>query len=158
MTLSNGDQQATPAPPAGVDAICDAFEAAWLAGQEPLIEDFLPRGDRVDQDALLQELLLAEWDLRRRHEQHIELETYHARFPESKHSITDLWRDWKRKQSEGSLGGPASGIATALYTAPLGERGTVIGRYKLLEKLGDGGFGTVWAAEQREPVKLRVAL
>jgi serine/threonine protein kinase len=36
--------------------------------------------------------------------------------------------------------------------------GTVIGRYKLLEQLGEGGFGGVWAAEQREPVRRRVAL
>ena len=38
------------------------------------------------------------------------------------------------------------------------ETGMLIGRYKLLEKLGEGGFGSVWAAEQREPVKRRVAL
>ena len=36
--------------------------------------------------------------------------------------------------------------------------GTLIGRYKLLQQIGEGGFGSVWMAEQREPVKRRVAL
>jgi WD40 repeat protein/serine/threonine protein kinase len=36
--------------------------------------------------------------------------------------------------------------------------GTIIGRYKLLEKIGEGGFGAVYVAEQTEPVKRRVAL
>ena len=34
----------------------------------------------------------------------------------------------------------------------------VAGRYKLLEAIGEGGMGTVWMAEQREPVKRLVAL
>jgi eukaryotic-like serine/threonine-protein kinase len=36
--------------------------------------------------------------------------------------------------------------------------GTVIGPYKLLQKLGEGGMGSVWVAEQSAPVKRRVAL
>jgi serine/threonine protein kinase len=36
--------------------------------------------------------------------------------------------------------------------------GTVIGRYKLLEKIGEGGMGVVYMAQQEEPVRRRVAL
>ncbi len=36
--------------------------------------------------------------------------------------------------------------------------GTLIGRYKLLEQIGEGGFGTVFMAEQLEPVRRTVAL
>src|SRR5262245_49346834 len=36
--------------------------------------------------------------------------------------------------------------------------GTVIGSYKLLEQIGEGGMGTVWMVQQTEPVKRVVAL
>ncbi|HEY2952447.1 MAG TPA: hypothetical protein VGK40_07690 [Verrucomicrobiae bacterium] len=36
--------------------------------------------------------------------------------------------------------------------------GTRIGPYKLLQKLGEGGMGAVWMAEQTEPVRRKVAL
>src|SRR5690349_22023872 len=48
---------------------------------------------------------------------------------------------------------------TIVLTAPelenLGER---IGRYKLLQRIGEGGCGAVYMAEQEEPVRRRVAL
>jgi tetratricopeptide (TPR) repeat protein len=36
--------------------------------------------------------------------------------------------------------------------------GTMLGPYKLLERIGEGGMGTVWMAEQIEPIQRRVAV
>ena len=36
--------------------------------------------------------------------------------------------------------------------------GTIIGRYKLLQMIGEGGYGVVYMAEQEQPVRRRVAL
>ena len=44
--------------------------------------------------------------------------------------------------------------ASALSEGP----GTVVGRYKLLQQIGEGGFGTVYMAEQEQPVRRKVAL
>src|SRR5262249_39568407 len=38
------------------------------------------------------------------------------------------------------------------------QPGSVIGPYKLVQQIGEGGRGTVWMAEQQEPVRRRVAL
>ena len=44
-------------------------------------------------------------------------------------------------------------------TDPLTEKpGDRIGRYKLLEQIGEGGCGVVYMADQEEPVRRRVAL
>ena len=38
------------------------------------------------------------------------------------------------------------------------ESGDRIGHYKLLQNIGEGGFGVIWMAEQEKPVRRRVAL
>jgi WD40 repeat protein/serine/threonine protein kinase len=45
-----------------------------------------------------------------------------------------------------------------LTAAEDGAVGKTFGRYKVMEKLGEGGYGTVYVAEQTEPVRRRVAL
>src|SRR5262245_54011516 len=47
---------------------------------------------------------------------------------------------------------------TGAYVPHEPHGAVVAGRYKLLEAIGEGGMGTVWMAEQREPVKRLVAL
>ena len=61
------------------------------------------------------------------------------------------------EEAGGFLEQPA--VAALVTDAGVGEGpGTVIDRYKLLEQIGEGGFGVVYMAEQREPVRRRVAL
>jgi serine/threonine protein kinase/Tfp pilus assembly protein PilF len=53
---------------------------------------------------------------------------------------------------------PAHRLAVTM-DEPITERpGTVIGPYKLLEQIGEGGFGVVFMAEQQAPIRRKVAL
>src|SRR2546426_6523801 len=59
---------------------------------------------------------------------------------------------------ESPMGAQVTGPTVRLST-PLAEKaGDRIGRYKLLQQIGEGGCGVVYMAEQEEPVRRRVAL
>lgn len=62
-------------------------------------------------------------------------------------------------QAMGSIhGGDQRPPVTIDRPAGVERPGTVIGPYKLIEQIGEGGMGTVWMAQQTEPVKRLVAL
>jgi eukaryotic-like serine/threonine-protein kinase len=53
------------------------------------------------------------------------------------------------------LAKPTGTVDYALIAEKAGSR---VGQYKLMEQIGEGGFGLVFVAEQQEPVKRKVAL
>jgi eukaryotic-like serine/threonine-protein kinase len=67
----------------------------------------------------------------------------------------------KCHEADSFLDQPAADLLqpqTASEAAPSEKPGDRIGRYKLLQRIGEGGCGVVYMAEQEEPVRRRVAL
>ncbi|MEX2172258.1 MAG: serine/threonine protein kinase, partial [Pirellulales bacterium] len=82
---------------------------------------------------------------------------------ELKHRVAALLRAYE--ESESFLESPPPGLddlpagLDATVNHPISERpGTVIGPYKLLQQIGEGGMGVVFMAEQTEPIQRTVAL
>jgi serine/threonine-protein kinase len=78
-----------------------------------------------------------------------------AGLPELRQNVESLLSAYEAGQF---LESPAAPVATA-DASPLNEGpGTRIGPYKLLEQIGEGGFGVVFMAEQQQPIRRKVAL
>jgi WD40 repeat protein/serine/threonine protein kinase len=61
--------------------------------------------------------------------------------------------------ASGFLEQPALAPVATVDEQPVREKlGTVIGPYKLMEQIGEGGMGLVFVAEQQQPVRRKVAL
>ncbi len=70
--------------------------------------------------------------------------------------IEDLIR---HHQTSGFLDSPPSAFLRVRDSQGIAEGpGTIIGTYKLLEKIGEGGFGIVYMAEETQPVRRKVAI
>src|SRR4051812_13235641 len=80
----------SPAEARQVDRACDRFEAAWQAGPPPQPEDYLEAVAEPARSALLRQLLLLDWDYRRRAGEHPDADDYRARFPDDASVIEEV--------------------------------------------------------------------
>src|SRR5437588_8437451 len=109
----------------------------------------LAKGDAAERAAYLNEACGTDTEPRRRVDQLL------AAHPQVGSFLQD---DALAHPSPVAGGGPeVRGSATV--DVPVSERpGTVIGPYKLLQQIGEGGMGTVFMAQQTHPVQRMVAL
>jgi eukaryotic-like serine/threonine-protein kinase len=89
MNQHEHSRRSDPPPPLAdrVDEACDRFEAAWLSGKRPRIEDYLPAAPEPDRESYLRELLILELAYRRRDGEQPALAEYAARFAEHKDAV-----------------------------------------------------------------------
>jgi serine/threonine protein kinase/tetratricopeptide (TPR) repeat protein len=128
--------------------LSDEQRGRWLRGDRALVEAFFDRHPELRSDEkLLLDFILAEYTLRQELGDHPAAEEYFERFPDLKSQLQLLFEVHDAV------------FATTQMDAEISEApGTVIGPYRLLQQIGEGGFGVVFMAEQISPVRRMVAL
>jgi len=114
------------------DQVCDAFEAAWRAGQRPRLEDSIGQYQGIERTALLRELVPLDIEYRRRLGEVPVAQEYATRFP-------DLDASWLA----GLFPTPPNWLSELFPAQQAPQTGN---RFELLERVGLGACGAVWRA------------
>ena len=172
----------TPASsiPSEINSLLDRFDAEWRSGNSPSLREYLNFANPSNRIQLLEQLLRIEIEYR--------FQAGESVSPESYREIGDDAVQWAGKVIEkeksasatepvslqefapdsfdlsgGETVPPKSGRSPSNATpknlqSPAGSTPNSIGPYKLVNKIGEGGMGSVWLAEQQEPVYRQVAV
>ncbi|MBV8430292.1 MAG: protein kinase, partial [Solirubrobacterales bacterium] len=135
-----------------IDQICDGFENAWNSARRPKIEAYLEGAAGASRRALLHELVLLEVHYRRRLGESPEISEYQRRFLDLAGTRLDgeevpapCEGDAKRGAGVSGTDRPREDPGSPSRRSGDGEVRS-LGKFQLLERVGVGGFGTVWRA------------
>ncbi|TWU02989.1 serine/threonine protein kinase [Stieleria varia] len=157
-----------------IDSTADRFEAAWQAGAQPCIEEFLAECSTDLSQTLLTELLTLELEWRARQKQVFSQEDYLKRFPGDSEVVSSVFTSWSHSENQYSTVAEKwptairQGMSTVADSQPSRssdadlpgrsecqfdsdrEIPTHIGRYEVIKLLGTGAMGNVYLARDQK--------
>ena len=140
---------------ARIEEACLRYEQQWQQGKSPSLDAAIEQWSDQQRFVLLQELLQIEIHYRGySNEPHVDLSAICDLYPRIADEIR-LALQTNDPQSVTFIS-PRSSEKSDDDVATANQR--QIGNYFLVEKIGQGGMGSVWLAEQREPIRRQIAL
>lgn len=148
----------SPADVRSIDRICNRFESAWQLSERPDTVTYLNATTEPLRSALLRELLLLDWDYRRRAGEFPRNGDYHERFPRDSAIVEAVAREMEHETIEAR----ASSNETEANDTPWSVQRTHSQRrvpvpeqngserYELLQEVGSGGIGVVYRGRDRQ--------
>jgi WD40 repeat protein/serine/threonine protein kinase len=136
-----------------IDAVCDRFEAAWKAGQQPRVEDYLADTPEPERSVLQRELIALASDYRQQAakeppaEASADTRGTRIRCPHCQNPLH--LRDDQPDEVLCPACGSSFRVREARQTTTTGSM-RPLGKFQLLQRVGIGAFGAVWRARDTE--------